>query len=92
MVWIPARAFGDVMNESDGPLIKVTILPSAEPNKELWWVWRNMKEGMLRVRGEEAPFTDLHRPIAELAGTEFELVPWTPEYQDLHTQLQALYV
>lgn len=92
VVWMPTRAFGAIMDDVEAEFTKTTILPSAQPDRELWWLWRNMKDGMLRIRGEEAPFQDLHRPIAELAGTEFELVPWEPQYAELREQVQALVV
>jgi hypothetical protein len=92
VVWIPTQALGAVMSDHDEPFVKTTILPSEQPDRKLWWIWRNMKQGMLRIRGEEEPLQDLNCPIADLAGTEFELVPWTPEYDELRLQVQALTV
>ena len=90
IMWIPPQVFGPPLDESDGPFVRMTVLPSEDPSARLSSFWARYKQWMFRMRGEEQPFTDIHRPMVELTGAEFELVEWTPEHAALHAQIQAL--
>lgn len=90
ILWVPHQFFGPPIDESDGPFVKVTVLPSAEPGKQLDWLWRQWRQCMLVERGKTEPFQDLQRPIDSMKGMEIELAPWRPEYESLRTQVEAL--
>ncbi len=75
-----------------GEQLTLTVaLNKVPPSIQCFWqFWRIFKHGMLHLNGEDEPFVDFDCPAEELYNKQFEFRPWTPNYEHLRAEVEAL--
>lgn len=79
-----------VRTPGSNEVFQLEMIHRKEFVSEFWQVWRYFRHGLLYLADENEPFTDLGCPLELLDGDVFEFRPWTPNYEHLRAEVEAL--